>query len=86
MNKIEDITKLDEKFKRDDLIYRYKDKTPDEKFNTYDNALNLINKMKNGEIKLAHVKHGQKIFKSNLSEIKKGSKKIKREKKCVIQY
>ena len=32
----------------DDLIYKYKGKTPDEKFDKYD-ALNLIDKIKNGE-------------------------------------
>ena len=46
------ITKLDEKVNHDNLIYRYKGRTPDEKFDKYDNALNLINKIKNGEIKL----------------------------------
>ena len=53
---LDDITELDEKVNRDDLIYRYKGKTPDEKFNTYDNALDLIEKIKNGEIKLAEAK------------------------------
>ena len=45
-----EITKLDEKVNPDDLVYRYKGKIPDEKFDKYDNALNLIDKIKNGEI------------------------------------
>ena len=53
----DDITELDEKVNRVDLIYRYKGKTPDEKINTYDNALDLIDKIKNGEIKLAETKN-----------------------------
>ena len=37
-------------------MYRYKSKTPDENFNTYDNALDLIDKIENDEIKLAEKK------------------------------
>ena len=58
-----------------DLIYRYKGNTPNEEFNKYDNALDLIDKIRNGEIKLAEVKNNQSNFKFNLGEIKKGSKK-----------
>ena len=47
--RLDDITKLDEKVNRDDLIYRYKGRTPDEKFDKHDNALDLIDKIKNGE-------------------------------------
>ena len=84
---LDDIIELDEKVNRDNFIYRQKG-TPDEKFNTYDNASDLINKIKNGEIKLAQAKNDQIRFKSNLGEIKKGNnkKKIKRAKKCTIQY
>ena len=46
-------------------MYRYKGKSLDEEFDTYDNALDLINKTKNVEIKLEDVKNDQKIFKSN---------------------
>ena len=64
------------------LRYRYKGKTPDENFNTYDNALNLIDKIKNDEVKLAEAKNDQIKFKSVLGEIKKmkQQKKIKRAK------
>ena len=70
---LDDITQLDEKVSRDDLIYRYKSKAPDEKFNTYDNALDLIDKIKSGEIKLAEAKNDQIRYKSNLGKIKKGN-------------
>ena len=80
---LDDITELDEKVNRDDLIYRYKGKTPDEKFDKYDNALNLINKIKNGKIKLADVKNDQIKFKSNLGEIKRGPKKSKEQKNAL---
>ena len=43
---------MDKKVDRDDLVYRYKGKSPDEKFNKYDNVLGLINKIRNDETKL----------------------------------
>ena len=82
---LDDITELDKKVNRDDLIYRCKGKTSDEKSDKYDNVLNLINKIKNGEIKLAEAKNGQIRFKSSLGEIKKGNnKKISKEQKNAL--
>ena len=57
------------------MIYRYKVKTPDKNFNTYDTALNLIDKITNGKIKLADVKNDQIKFKSNLGQAKKRKNK-----------
>ena len=48
-----------------------------DKFNKYDNALDLINEIKNGERKLSVAKNDQKIFKSRLDEIKMVSMKRK---------
>ena len=81
--RLDEIAKLDEKVNHDDLIYRYKGKTPDEKFDKYDNALNLIDKIKNGKIKLADVKNDQIKFKWNLGEIKRGPKKLKEKKHAL---
>ena len=82
---LDDITQLDGKVNRDDLIYRYKGKTSDEKFDKCDNALDLINKIKNGEIKLAEAKNYQIRFKSSLGEIKKGNNKNRsKEQKNVL--
>ena len=61
-----------------------KGKTPDEKFDKYDNSLDLMDKIKNSEMKLAETKNGQIRFKSNLK--RKQQKKIKRAKKHDIQY
>ena len=81
--RLDEINKLDEKVNHDDLIYRYKGKTSDENFNTYDNALNLIDKIKNGKIKLVEAKPDQIKFRLVLNEIKKRKqqKKIKTAKK-----
>ena len=59
----------------DDFIYRYKGKTPGEKFYKYDNALNIVDKIRTSEIKLAKAKNDQIKLKSNLGEIKKGNNK-----------
>ena len=43
--RLEKITDLDKKVNSDDLIYRYKGNTADAKFDKFDNALNIINKI-----------------------------------------
>ena len=79
------MTKLEEIVNRDDLIYRYRGRKPDEKFDKYDNTLDLINKIKNGEIKLADAENDQINFKSSLGEIKKGNnKKRSKEQKNAL--
>ena len=86
--RLEKIANLDGKVNSDNLIYRYKGNTADEDFNKFDNALDIINKIKNGEISLANVKNNQAKFKSNLGEIKKRKqqKKFKRTKRSFAQY
>ena len=50
-----------------------------------DNALDLINKIKNGEMKLADAENDQINFKSSLGEIKKGNnKKRSKEQKNAL--
>ena len=44
------------------MVYRYKGKTSDEKFDKYDNTLDLIDKIKNGKISLTNAKNDQKKF------------------------
>ena len=83
--KLDEITELDETVNCDDLIHRCKGKNSNEKFNKYDSALHLINKMRNGEIKLSDVKNDQTTFKSNLGEIKKiNNKKRSKEQRNVL--
>ena len=78
--RLDEITELDKNVNRNDLIYRYKGETPDEKFDKYDNASNLIDKIKIGEIKLVETKNYQIKSKSNLDKTKKENNK-KRSKK-----
>ena len=48
--RLEKITDLDKKVNSDNLIYRYKGRTADAKFDKFDNALDIIDKIRNGEI------------------------------------
>ena len=73
--RIEKITNLDKNINSDDLIYRYKGNTANAKLDGFDNALNIINKIQNGEISLSDVKNIQEKFKSYFGEIKKENKK-----------
>ena len=54
--RLEEITKLHKKVNPDNLIWRYKGKTADTKVNGFVNAFNLLDEIRNGEIKLADVK------------------------------
>ena len=70
------------------MIYRYKGNTNDVSFDKFDNALDIIDKTRDGKTDLADVKNNQEKFKSYLGEIKKGNKKtqIKGAKKHFVQH
>ena len=63
--KLEKITDLDERVNHNDLIYRYKGKVADRKFDEFDNALDIINKKRDRKKDLA----GVKKIKKNLNII-----------------
>ena len=71
----ERIVDLDKKVNSDNLIHKYKGSTADAKFDKFYNALNIINKVNNGEISLADVENDQEKFRSYLGEIRKGNNK-----------
>ena len=83
--RLEKITDLDEKVNSDDLIYRYKGKTADAKFDEFDNAIKIVSKVQDSKIDLADVKNNQQKFKCYLGRIKKGNKP-KEQKKHFVQY
>ena len=64
------------------------DNNADVKFDKFDNALTLLNKIKGGKISLTDVKSNQEDFKEDLGGIKKKKhhKKVKRTKKRFVQY
>ena len=85
--RLEKITDLNNKVNSDNLIYRYKVPAADAKFDKFDNALDIIDKIRNGETSLTDVKSNQAKFKSNLSEVKKQHTKIEQKSKetpCII--
>ena len=73
--RLEKTTDLDKNINSDDLIYRYKGNIADVSFYEFDNALDIIDKIRDGKIDLANVKNNQEKLKSYLGEIKKGNKK-----------
>ena len=62
----EKITDLDKKVNSDDLIYRYTGNIADINFDEFDNALDIIDKIRDGKIDLADVKNNQEKLKSYL--------------------
>ena len=77
------ITDLDERVNSDNLIYKYKSNINDVNFNNFDNALDIVNKIRDGKKELTNVKKNQEKFKSLLSEIKKSGKKSKEQKNTL---
>ena len=73
--RLEEITNLDTKVNSDGLIYRYKGNTADAKFDQFNNAFSLLDKIKDDRICLADAKNDQAKFKSNLNKIKKRKQK-----------
>ena len=69
--RLEEINELDKRVDSNKLIYRYKGLAADVKFGEFYNALNLFNKIREGQINLTETKSNQKRFKSNLGEINK---------------
>ena len=52
----EKITNLSKKVETSKLVIRYKGNTPDEDFSKFDHALDLISKIRDGEISLNEAK------------------------------
>ena len=84
MKGLQKITDLDKKVDRDNLIYKYKGRTVNAKFDKFDDALKIINKIRNGNVKNKsnQFKSNQiNRFKSNLSEVKRHTKIEQKSKK-----
>ena len=81
--RLEKITDLDKKVNRDDLIYRYKGRLTDTKFDEFDNVIGIINKIQDVKKDLTKVKNNQQDFKLYLGETKKGAKKSKEQKNTI---
>ena len=77
-----------EKVNSDNLICRYKINIVDVKFDEFDNAFDIIDKIRDGKIDLSDVKKSQEKFKSYLGEIKQENKKhrpkVQKKTLCII--
>ena len=79
--KIKEITELNNEVSPDNLIYKYTGPTADAKSNEFDNALSLIDEIRESETSLSDVKNDQKRLKSRLGEIKKETMNIDQKNK-----
>ena len=70
----ENFEKIDKKVDTDKLVFKYKGKTPDGNFSNFDNALVLIDKIRNGKISLNEAKDEQPKLRSDMGEIKRVEK------------
>ena len=70
------INNLGKKVDLDKFIFKYKGKTPDQDFSKFDNALDLIDKIRNSQISLNEAIYEQTKLKSDMGGIKKVQKNI----------
>ena len=68
-----EIRDLDRSLVRNKLICKYKDNTSDVDFSEYYGAIDLINKIKDGDISLKKAVNDQYELKSKFGELKKGN-------------
>ena len=69
------INDLDKKVDTNNLVFKYKGNTADEDFSKFDSALDVINKIRDGEISLNEANEEQAKLKSSMGEIKKVQKR-----------
>ena len=70
--RLKKIIDLDERINSSDLIYRYKGSNDDVNFDKFNNALDIIDKIRDGKIDLADVKHNKRNLNLILEKQKKG--------------
>ena len=70
----EKINNLDKNVDTGKLLFRYKGNTADQDFSRFDNALDLIDKIKEGKISLTEAKDEQARLKLDMGEIKRVQK------------
>ena len=71
----EKINNLDKMVDIDELVFKYKGNTSDEDFSKFDDALDLINEIRDAEIILNEAKDDQTKLRSDMGEIKMVRKK-----------
>ena len=81
-----EIKNLDNSVDRDKnkLIYTYKGKTSDVDFSEYYGAIDLINKIKDGDVSLKQAINNQHDLKLKLGEVKKGNSERKSKKNLNV--
>lgn len=73
----DEIIELTDEINLDDLIYYFRKESSRERFDEFENGINLFEKIKSGDEKLEEAKKYKKVFKSTLKEIARGRYKSK---------
>ena len=79
-----EIEKLDKMVKRNELLYKYKNNSGDVDFSNFHGAIDTINKIASGDIRLSKAVDNQYELRSKLGEVKKGNPKCKSKKNLRI--
>ena len=81
--RFDEIKELTDELNQNDLIYYFKGNTFRKRFDDFNNGIELLKKIKSGEMKLEKANNLQNVFKSNLNEISRGSIESEDQKKCI---
>ena len=68
------------------MIYRYKNNSSNVEFNKFDNAFDIIDKIRDGKIDLSDVKNNQGKIKSYLGKKKETNQKNKKILCTILKY
>ena len=83
---MDEILKISREINYSNLVYDFKDPTPSISFAKFGGAMYTYKQLKNGEKTLQQKEEDQKIFKSELNEIKSENPKHKSKKQlCIIK-
>ena len=81
--RFDEIKELTDELNQNNLIYYFKGNTFRKRFDDFNNGIELLKKIKSGEMKLEKAKNLQNVFKSNLNEISRGRFESEDQKKCI---
>ena len=72
-----------EELNQNDLLYYFKGNTVRKRFHDFNNGIEILKKVKSGEMKLEEAKKLQNMFKSNLNKISRGRYKSEEQKRAL---
>ena len=83
--RFDEIKELTDELNQNNLIYYFKGNTFRKRLDDFNNGIELLKKIKSGEMKLEKAKNLQNVFKSNLNEISRGRFESEDQKKMHLK-